>query len=37
MLGGDVSSMVPPNVEEALMRSVSLLDDLQKPANALRD
>ena len=37
MLGGDVPSMVPPNVEEALMRSVSLLDDLQKPANALRD
>jgi pantetheine-phosphate adenylyltransferase len=37
MLGGDVSSMVPPNVEEALMRSVSLLDDQQKPANALRD
>ena len=37
MLGGDVSSMVPPNVEEALMRSVSLIDDQQKPANALRD
>ena len=37
MLGGDVSSMVPPNVEEALMRFVSLLDDQQKPANALRD
>ena len=37
MLGGDVSSMVPTNVEEALLQRVSLLDDQQKPANALRD
>jgi pantetheine-phosphate adenylyltransferase len=37
MLGGDVSSMVPANVEEALMKRVNLLDDQQKPANALRD
>ena len=37
MLGGDVSSMVPSNVEAALNRSVSLMSDQQKPANALRD
>jgi pantetheine-phosphate adenylyltransferase len=37
MLGGDVSSMVPPHVEAALNRSVSLMSDQQKPANALRD
>lgn len=37
MLGGDVSSMVPRNVEKALMQSVSKMSDLQKPPNALRD
>jgi len=37
MLGGDVSSMVPSHVEAALNRSVSLMSDQQKPANALRD
>jgi hypothetical protein len=37
MLGGDVSSMVPPHVEAALNQSVSLMSDQQKPPNALRD
>jgi len=37
MLGGDVSSMVPKNVEKALIQSVSKMSDLQKPPNALRD
>jgi pantetheine-phosphate adenylyltransferase len=37
MLGGDVSSMVPPNVEKALLQSVSRMSEQQKPPNALRD
>jgi pantetheine-phosphate adenylyltransferase len=37
ILGGDVSSMVPPHVEAALNRRVSFMSDQQKPANALRD
>lgn len=37
MLGGDVSSMVPPHVEFALNQSVSHMSEHQKPPNALRD
>jgi pantetheine-phosphate adenylyltransferase len=37
MLGGDISSMVPPNVQAALIQSVSRMSDQQKPPNALRD
>ena len=35
-LGGDVSSMVPPYVEEALKKTLSTMDDNDVP-NALRD
>ncbi len=37
MLGGDVSSMVPPYVKEALRAKVTDLVDHQFPPNALRD
>ena len=37
MLGGDVSSMVPPHVEKALKARVGDLGDGQSPPNALRD
>ena len=37
MLGGNVSSMVPPHVEKALIQVVSKMSDQQKPPNALRD
>jgi len=37
MLGGDISSMVPPHVEFALIQSVSRMSEQQKPPNALRD
>lgn len=37
MLGGDVSSMVPPHVQAALRRHLSSLEDHQVPPNALRD
>ncbi len=37
MLGGDVSSMVPPHVEKALKAKVSSLGDGHSPPNALRD
>jgi len=37
MLNGDVSSMVPPNVEFALKVKVAELDGQQVPPNALRD
>ena len=37
MLGGDVSSMVPPNVEKALRGKVDGLDGDSRPPNALRD
>jgi len=37
MLGGDISSMVPPHVESALIHSVSRMSEQQKPPNALRD
>jgi len=37
MLNGDVSSMVPPHVEEALKTKVSNLSEHQLPPNALRD
>jgi pantetheine-phosphate adenylyltransferase len=36
LLGGDVSSMVPPYVEEALKKTVSKMEDKDVP-NALRD
>jgi len=36
-LGGDVSSMVPPHVEEALKKKLSTLSDQTLPPNALRD
>jgi pantetheine-phosphate adenylyltransferase len=36
-LGGDVSSMVPPHVGEALKRHIAGLHDSQLPPNALRD
>ena len=35
-LGGDVSSMVPPYVEEALKKTLSTMDDKDVP-NAIRD
>jgi pantetheine-phosphate adenylyltransferase len=35
-LGGDVSSMVPPHVEEALKKTLSTMDDNDVP-NAIRD
>ncbi len=37
MLGGDVSSMVPPYVEKALRSKVTSLGDQHSPPNALRD
>jgi pantetheine-phosphate adenylyltransferase len=37
MLGGDVSSMVPPAVEAALKHKASELVDSQLPTNAIRD
>lgn len=37
MLGGDVSSMVPPHVEAALKAKVRALDGQHSPPNALRD
>ncbi|MEW6402343.1 MAG: pantetheine-phosphate adenylyltransferase [Chloroflexota bacterium] len=37
MLGGDVSSMVPPHVEFALKVKVAGLDGQHVPPNALRD
>lgn len=37
MLGGDVSSMVPPHVEKALRSKVTSLGDQHSPPNALRD
>lgn len=37
MLGGDVSSMVPPHVEKALRSKVTILGDQHSPPNALRD
>jgi pantetheine-phosphate adenylyltransferase len=36
-LGGDVSSMVPPFVEQALRSKVTTLGDQHSPPNALRD
>lgn len=37
MLDGDVSSMVPPQVEKALKQKVNEMADEQSPPNALRD
>ncbi len=37
MLGGDVSSMVPPFVDQALRAKVTTLGDQHSPPNALRD
>ena len=37
MFNGDVSSMVPPHVEEALRAKVTSLGDQHFPPNALRD
>ncbi len=37
MLGGDVSSMVPPHVEMALKAKVGAMDGQHSPPNALRD
>lgn len=37
LLGGDVSSMVPPHVEKALRSKVTSLGDQHSPPNALRD
>jgi pantetheine-phosphate adenylyltransferase len=37
MLDGDISSMVPPYVEEAFKRKLHGMSDSQRPANALRD
>jgi pantetheine-phosphate adenylyltransferase len=37
MLDGDISSMVPPHVENALKARVSKMDDGHSPPNALRD
>lgn len=37
MLNGDVSSMVPPHVEQALKDKVDGLGDSHSPPNALRD
>src|SRR5574337_452130 len=36
LLGGDVSSMVPPHVEKALRSKVTSLGDQHSPPNALR-
>ncbi len=36
-LGGDVSSMVPPFVDQALRAKVTTLGDQHSPPNALRD
>ncbi|MBM3151195.1 MAG: pantetheine-phosphate adenylyltransferase [Chloroflexi bacterium] len=36
-LGGDVSSMVPPHVERALVEALNALGDHPVPPNALRD
>jgi hypothetical protein len=36
-LDGDVSSMVPPQVEKALKLKLSGMSDRQIPPNALRD
>ena len=36
-LDGDVSSMVPPFVHQALRSKVTTLGDQQSPPNALRD
>jgi pantetheine-phosphate adenylyltransferase len=36
-LGGDISSMVPPFVQEALRSKVTSLGDQHSPPNALRD
>jgi pantetheine-phosphate adenylyltransferase len=37
MLDGDVSSMVPPYVEQALKRKLNEMTEKQSPPNALRD
>ena len=37
MLDGDVSSMVPPQVEKALKQKLNEMADEQSPPNALRD
>ena len=37
MLDGDISSMVPPHVQEAFRRKLHGMSDSQRPANALRD
>ena len=37
MLDGDISSMVPPYVQEALVRKLHGMSDSQRPANSLRD
>jgi pantetheine-phosphate adenylyltransferase len=37
LLGGDVSSMVPPHVDKALRSKVTSLGDQHSPPNALRD
>ena len=37
LLGGDVSSMVPPHVEKAFRSKVTSLGDQHSPPNALRD
>lgn len=37
MLDGDVSSMVPPQVEKALKQKLTEMADEQSPPNALRD
>lgn len=37
MLHGDVSSMVPPHVEEAFKEKVASMDDQQSIPNSLRD
>ena len=36
-LGGDVSSMIPPFVDQALRSKVTSLGDQHSPPNALRD
>jgi len=37
MLDGDISSMVPPYVQEAFKQKLHGMSDSQRPANALRD
>lgn len=37
MLDGDISSMVPPYVQEAFKQKMHSLSDSQRPANSLRD